>query len=193
MKGVRFWLIQEDMQKEDERYSLLNTPVFDTDQMPMDYRMLITTGPFNLHPNQTVRIANLITFSLPCNGINANGTDSDIECVDGLIAKVKAAYEYYYTRLLSEVTYTQKAADDLNISPNPASDFIEISVGAQRAVPDDVAIFDLLGMEITTPSDLTPGPSPRGEGSSLRVDVSHLSPGVYFVRVGDVVRKFVKI
>jgi hypothetical protein len=45
-------------------------------------------------------------------------------------------------------------------------------------------------MEITTPN-LTPTLS-EGEGV-VRLDVSSLSPGVYFVRVGDVVRKFVKM
>jgi hypothetical protein len=45
-------------------------------------------------------------------------------------------------------------------------------------------------MEITTPN-LTPTLS-EGEGV-VRLDVSSLSPGVYFVRVRDVVRKFVKL
>jgi hypothetical protein len=53
-----------------------------------------------------------------------------------------------------------------------------------------VLIFDLLGMEFTTPN-LTPTLS-EGEGV-VRIDVSGLAPGVYFVRVGNVVRKFVKI
>jgi hypothetical protein len=30
-------------------------------------------------------------------------------------------------------------------------------------------------------------------GEIVRVDISHLLPGVYFVRIGDVVRKFVKM
>jgi hypothetical protein len=45
-------------------------------------------------------------------------------------------------------------------------------------------------MEITTPS-LSPTLS-EGEGV-VRIDVSHLAPGVYFVRVGNFVRKFVKM
>jgi hypothetical protein len=90
--------------------------------------------------------------------------------------------------------------NNLIISPNPASDYIEITVPAdilseaksRNGVETSVAhprIFDLLGMEITTPH-LTPTLS-EGEGV-VRLDVSHLSPGVYFVRVGDVVKKFVK-
>jgi hypothetical protein len=46
-------------------------------------------------------------------------------------------------------------------------------------------------MEITTPS-LRDTPPYQG-GEKVRIDVSHLSPGVYFVCVGDVVRKFAKI
>ncbi len=72
------------------------------------------------------------------------------------------------------------------ISPNPATDFIEISVGAQGTVPN-IRIFNVFGENVKNPS-----PSlPKGEG--LRIDVSGLPSGVYFVRVGDKVGKFVKI
>jgi hypothetical protein len=86
-----------------------------------------------------------------------------------------------------------KTTDNIIISPNPASDYIEISSPPLERGLEGVAtvrIFDLLGMEITTPN-LTPTLS-EGEGV-VRLDVSHLSPGVYFVRVGNMVRKFVKI
>jgi hypothetical protein len=49
--------------------------------------------------------------------------------------------------------------------------------------------YDFLEMEITTPS-LRDTPPYQG-GENVGIDVSHLSPGVYFVRVGNIVRKFV--
>ena len=49
-----------------------------------------------------------------------------------------------------------------------------------------VQIFDILGTQVLNNSQLS------SVNSQLRIDVSHLSPGVYFVKVGDVVRKFVK-
>jgi hypothetical protein len=88
------------------------------------------------------------------------------------------------------------------ISPNPASDYIEISgisvilsdAKSRNGVETSVAhprIFDLLGMEITTPAlRATP---PYQEGEKVRIDVSSLSPGVYFVQLGNEVRKFVKL
>jgi hypothetical protein len=93
---------------------------------------------------------------------------------------------------LTDITETI-SSQGYEITPNPASDYIEISSpplerGSGGVAP--VYIFDILGMEITTPN-LTPTLS-EGEGV-VRIDVSGLAPGVYFVRVGNVVRKFVKI
>jgi hypothetical protein len=83
--------------------------------------------------------------------------------------------------------------NSIQISPNPASDYIEImlGVGSEPAPTEDVEIFNILGMEITTPS-LSDTPPYQG-GEKVRVDISHLLSGVYFVRVGDVVRKFMVV
>ncbi|MBX3043963.1 MAG: PQQ-dependent sugar dehydrogenase [Candidatus Kapabacteria bacterium] len=84
------------------------------------------------------------------------------------------------------------------ISPNPTSDYITISFsnkGLQPFVADKVQIFDMLGMEvISTPSASQP---PTGEGN-LRIDVSHLPAGVYFIKINcsngacSTIEKFVK-
>ena len=86
--------------------------------------------------------------------------------------------------------------EEIQIIPNPAQDYIEISKPSEGFKPSDgysVHVFDILGMELTTPSDLTPGPSPSGEVNKVRIDITQLPPGFYFVRVGDVVGKFVKL
>ena len=50
--------------------------------------------------------------------------------------------------------------------------------------------FFVLGLcVITSP----PAPLHSGEGSKLRLDVSHLPPGVYFVQSGSRVLRFVKM
>jgi hypothetical protein len=75
---------------------------------------------------------------------------------------------------------------EISIRPNPANDYIEI-----WGYQSDIRIYDVLGIEVYC-SIATP-PAPSLEGGKTRFDVSHLSPGVYFVRVGNIVRKFVKI
>ncbi|MBX3042209.1 MAG: T9SS type A sorting domain-containing protein [Ignavibacteriae bacterium] len=76
------------------------------------------------------------------------------------------------------------------VSPNPASDFITISIPEinHRVNPmvDKVQIFDMLGLEVLSVGiglDL----------STQKIDVSHLPAGVYFIRIGNMVEKFVKM
>ena len=85
--------------------------------------------------------------------------------------------------------YENVVKKEFLIHPNPASDFITISnKGLQPfATEDKVQIFDMLGIEI---KDLTPTPLLIGEG--LRIDVSKLPAGMYFIKIGDKVEKFVK-
>jgi len=87
-------------------------------------------------------------------------------------------------------------SEKFSISPNPAKDFLEISYSPSinhRVNPmvdyQDVVIYNVFGEKI--PPRLTSSATPQ-EGN-LRIDVSSLSPGVYFVRVGKKVWKFVKI
>jgi hypothetical protein len=84
------------------------------------------------------------------------------------------------------------------ISPNPASDYIEVNVGANGYLPlkeyvesEEIRIFDIFGNEIHPPrlaSQSTP------QVGNLKLDVSALPAGVYFVRIGnEKPMKFVKL
>lgn len=76
----------------------------------------------------------------------------------------------------------------LSISPNPATDFIEISGINQRVNgANDIHIYNSLGEMVL---NLT---SALSEGERAKINVSGLLPGLYFVRIGDKVSKFVKI
>jgi photosystem II stability/assembly factor-like uncharacterized protein len=82
-------------------------------------------------------------------------------------------------------------ADDILLYPNPASDYIEINIPPLERGTGDVAlvvsVFDVLGIEHPATSWY-----PSKEGN-VRIDVSSLSPGVYFVKVGDKMFKLVKM
>ena len=75
----------------------------------------------------------------------------------------------------------------LIVSPNPSSDFIEISVGANGRSPlqSDIKIYNIYGQTVFSVEAIHELP--------LRFDVSGLAPGMYFVRIGDKVGKFIKI
>jgi hypothetical protein len=89
----------------------------------------------------------------------------------------------------------------ISIFPNPASDYIEISLspaGGGRGwtlsngvisseAKNLVRIYNALGIEFTPPQ------TPPLEGMGLKIDISNLTPGVYFIKIGDKFEKFIKL
>ncbi len=72
-----------------------------------------------------------------------------------------------------------------SIFPNPASDFINITIDNETdLLTREVQILDLLGL-VVSKSELTDG--------NNRIDISNLPRGTYFIKVGDKVEKFVKM
>ena len=100
-----------------------------------------------------------------------------------------------------------------NIYPNPAGDYItiQLSKGLKPFVTDDspsnkglqpfatgdkVQIFDVLGIEVGQSSmidNTAHNKSQSGMIDLLNIDVSNLPAGVYFIRIGNKVEKFVKM
>lgn len=81
-----------------------------------------------------------------------------------------------------------------NIYPNPATSYIEISTrGLQPSA--DVNVYDVLGRRVlnthSSYHNVTFNPVPRVE--LMRLDVTALPAGVYFVRMGKQMLKFVKM
>jgi hypothetical protein len=74
------------------------------------------------------------------------------------------------------------------ISPNPASDYIEINLdNAILSEAKDLKIYNTMGECVFT---LTPALS---EGEGVRINISHLPLGLYFINIGDNTYKFVVI
>jgi len=72
------------------------------------------------------------------------------------------------------------------ISPNPAEDYITIQTSEvlETSEVSKVQIFDILGLEV--------GQSSLIDGN-IRINVSNLQSGVYFIKIGERVEKFVKM
>jgi formylglycine-generating enzyme required for sulfatase activity len=129
-------------------------------------------------------------------GSFVNGADMCDIILRGSFPATASNFIYYLGLRVARSKVSMSAGEQSNsligIYPNPASDYIEITTGnVILSEAKNPRIFDLLGMEITTPA-LRATPPYQG-GEKVRIDVSYLSPGVYFVRVGDVVSKFIKI
>jgi photosystem II stability/assembly factor-like uncharacterized protein len=79
------------------------------------------------------------------------------------------------------------AINDILIFPNPASDYIYIqpSEGWQPSEGYDIQIFDMLGINLS--------PAGLGIKGGGKIDISNLSLGIYFIKIGNHVEKFVKM
>lgn len=88
------------------------------------------------------------------------------------------------------------------IYPNPASDFITISLGSFGACSnennnvaspnDSIEIYDVMGI-LVTQIPMSVFNSQTKVLDLPRIDISHLPAGVYFMKVGNRFEKFVKI
>lgn len=79
------------------------------------------------------------------------------------------------------------------IFPNPVTEFINISIinGKENPSVDNVEIYNIMGEKIlTTPSYTIPPLQTDGE---LKIDISDFKPGVYFVKAGNIIQKFIKL
>jgi len=81
-----------------------------------------------------------------------------------------------------------------SINPNPSDDYIEIYLNnvILSEVKNPVIVYDLLGI-IWMDSRLRGNDILVSSEGNIRIDVSSLSPGVYFVSVGGRMYKFVKM
>jgi predicted GH43/DUF377 family glycosyl hydrolase len=97
-------------------------------------------------------------------------------------------------RVKSISDYNEIEKNRLLISPNPASDYIEINVGAgsKPALENPgIEIYNVFGEKIPPRHFAVQNATPQ-EGN-LKIDVSNLAPGVYFIKMGNKIEKFVKI
>ena len=93
----------------------------------------------------------------------------------------------YNSRWHSNGIINSAITNQLITYPNPATDFIEISVGAgsKPALTGDIKIYNIFGQTVLSVGAILELPS--------RVDISTLVPGLYFIRLGDKVSKFIKL
>ncbi len=95
----------------------------------------------------------------------------------------------------TDIQIENQESQEINISPNPASDCIEINLGAgsKLALMIEFEIFNIFGEKITTTSNLSGSTPLLAKDGNYKIDISNLIPGVYFVRVGGKFEKFIKL
>ncbi len=98
---------------------------------------------------------------------------------------------------VTSVNYDYSLNDAIKIHPNPARDYIEIYLeyppleGDERG-RSEIKIYNTLSESVMSTS-VPINRDTSASGGEVRVDVSNLPAGVYYVRFGSVGKMFVKI
>lgn len=96
-----------------------------------------------------------------------------------------------YGEIPDYLTVKELAQNDKIISPNPATDYINIDMSFLRMQESEIKIYDILGNEMHPPRQTS---SDTPQEGNLHINISTMPPGVYFVRIGnEKPMKFVKI
>jgi hypothetical protein len=96
--------------------------------------------------------------------------------------------EIFYTSATGIKNILHQAAI-VKLYPNPATDYIDVMLNEAKEPVLSVKVYDVLGNVVV---DTPPGPL-LIEGERIRLDVSGLAAGVYFVKIGNKMYKFVKM
>ncbi len=88
----------------------------------------------------------------------------------------------YLNNIMKPLSVTNQYLNNkIDISPNPATDYIDINSPSPRGTKgEEIKIYNTYGECVI---DLTPTPLLTGEG--LRIDISHLPVGLYFIQIGN--------
>lgn len=80
--------------------------------------------------------------------------------------------------------YANDNKSDIIIAPNPANDYIEIHTAGHKINSDEINIYNAIGERVLVYHTLQ---------NANKIDISNLPKGFYYLKIGNLVEKFVKI
>lgn len=164
-----------DLFNENTRYDFISEQKKYADTGPNDIRLLLTTGKFNLKPNEIFNVKVAFNFSNTAKGGDPDGTSQDMSL---LINKVKSFqnnfYMKYYFSIKDDVN---KFQNDFKVFPNPANDLLKIDVKESN---DHIRIYSLNGILVY-----------QSEFKEI-IDISLLEKGIYSIVIENKRSLFIK-
>jgi len=87
---------------------------------------------------------------------------------------------------------TERESNKIELSPNPASEYIEITEGANHSSPvrnEQILIYNVYGECVYNLTTTTPQQAERG----IRIDISYLPVGMYFIKSDNSIINFMVV
>jgi hypothetical protein len=181
LTAARTILLANDPKKPEARYDALATSGRDVNPGPSDQRGLISSGPFDLFPGDTVH------FALSHSIVDApSPAGADAAARIGTI--VRALNAVYYGQPFSgvEQSVDVAGASAVTVLPNPATSSTMLRCMIPGATSVELTLLDLLGRPVQPVRSIM---APDGR-LAAGIDCSTLAPGAYVAVIsgGGVVR-----
>jgi hypothetical protein len=93
LKTFKNWIIENDYNDDEGRYNVMSTGVIDGNDGPGDKRFMMSTGPFHLRPQDTVRTVIGMMIAASASGKDATGTTEDVASLVDLDKFAQKVYD----------------------------------------------------------------------------------------------------
>ncbi len=189
----KYYLIKYDNEKFIIADSVLQSGVIGFDKQGLMYVTTADSGLYRVDVLSNIWTSfNTIEPDFPKCNVHRMAIDKDNNFWFGTDIGLIRYNETGIDNIHDQQTYETNSS--IFISPNPSSDFIEITKPSEGWEPSEgsansVRIFDVFGELVST----SVCSADTSAGGGQKIDVSGLPSGVYFVRIGDKVSKFIKI
>ena len=194
LRTLKAYSIENDPKNDSDKYALLSADINQSKVGPRDIRLIMSTGPLNLRPNDVAKFSIAYTFALPAKGGEATGAYEDIAGVikgkiDGvgneilatpnsLLSNILKLRSVYYNAIKTDVSEVTKR-ENFSIYPNPAQDFIYIN--SEKIGNFNYKVYSISGAVCL-----------EGIATSEKIDISNLNCGVYILEANKQKFRFIK-
>ncbi|MBI5324812.1 MAG: T9SS type A sorting domain-containing protein [Ignavibacteriae bacterium] len=181
LKTTKLFNISEDATILQNLYYQLSSGKHSINIENEDLRLLQSTGPFNMNPNDTAVCAYMINFANTVSGDEATGSLTDIQ---NLITNVINGRDLYYNkRLISGIEEGNKIPGEFNITniyPNPADSKVNIEFNVSNDGKVNVELLDVLGNRLNgVNKDCDSGLN------QITINTNELPSGNYIIKINN--------
>lgn len=146
LNTLRFWPIENDILEDAQRYDFISFNDIEMDTEAGDYRLLMSTGPFDVLPGDTADMFYLISFANTSLGDEADGSTEDMQ---GLVDKVRYARNHFFNNMITSIEQGEPGTNEdfrlYETAPNPADDYVNIELYTPAPGDMSIKIYDFTG------------------------------------------------
>ncbi|TAL70854.1 MAG: T9SS type A sorting domain-containing protein [Bacteroidetes bacterium] len=175
LKSYKNWRIEEDGFEDEQNYARISSNKVDTTEEKGDMRLLFSTGPFNMLPGDTLKVALSILFAIPDSVIGIQKFTTTKPDFTKLVNLARYTQNFFYNNLILGINDENHSPENhYLLYPNPASDIINILSNNSLNI-DKIELYNLIGEKIIEKSDIY--------SQQYKLNTRSFQNGTYYLRI----------